>query len=291
MTVFLGNKGNIRLRRSSTIAYGTLEDVIIPDDISEALNRLSFERAVDNLLTGDRVDISTTDPRGLIFISPEAWSDGEIHTNISLFININAVGGLRFFKTFEQAVNNDRTYEISLSSFTFPEIPIRVAVRDARYNILGSVTSYRFSTDRDTIDTTSLQDKFKQQYNAGLISGSGTIECLFNDRSTAVAEPSMLILQLIQRVDIGCDFDLALYLSDKELNPNEDTIFYDVTGVVTRAGVAVTSGDIITCTVDFVTTGEVRLLVGKPSDYILKEDDDRIGLEQSLNYLLQEIED
>jgi len=31
--------------------------------------------------------------------------------------------------------------------------------------------------------------------------------------------------------------------------------------------------------------------VGRPADYILKEDDDRIQLEQSLNFLLQETTD
>jgi hypothetical protein len=30
---------------------------------------------------------------------------------------------------------------------------------------------------------------------------------------------------------------------------------------------------------------------GKPANYILKEDDDRIELEQSLDYLLQEVDD
>jgi len=39
---------------------------------------------------------------------------------------------------------------------------------------------------------------------------------------------------------------------------------------------------------DFVTTGEVRLVTGQPSQYILKEDDDRIRAEHSLNFLLQE---
>ena len=99
------------------------------------------------------------------------------------------------------------------------------------------------------------------------------------------------MLQLIQRIDIGSEFDLALYLTDKEIDPQEESIFYDLTAVVTRAGVSVTADDAIGCTIDFVTTGELRLIVGKPSDYILKEDDDRINLEQSLDFLLQEVED
>jgi hypothetical protein len=40
-----------------------------------------------------------------------------------------------------------------------------------------------------------------------------------------------------------------------------------------------------------VTTGDIRLLIGSIDEYILKEDDDRINLEQSLDFLLKETED
>ena len=97
-----------------------------------------------------------------------------------------------------------------------------------------------------------------------------------------------MLLQLIQRLDLGSAFDLALYLVDKEVDPNVENVFYLLTAVVTNAGVNVAANELITCSLDFVTTGEVRLVVGKPSQYILKEDDDRIRVEHSLNYLLQE---
>jgi hypothetical protein len=64
-----------------------------------------------------------------------------------------------------------------------------------------------------------------------------------------------------------------------------------MTAMVTRAGVTVSSTDLITCRIDFVTTGDIRLLIGEPAGYVLKEDDDRIELEQSIEYLLQEAED
>ena len=99
------------------------------------------------------------------------------------------------------------------------------------------------------------------------------------------------MLQLIQRLDIGSEFDCAFYLTDTEITPETQTIFYQTTAMVTRAGVTVNTTDTIQCAIDFVTTGEIRLLVGRPADYILKEDDDRIQLEQSLAFLLQEATD
>lgn len=291
MTFFLGTKGNVRLRRGTKVQLGSLADQISPDDVNTTLNRLSFDGALDNILTGDRIDLETTDARGLVCFPASTWSDLQVNSAISAFVNVNAMGGLRFFRNFQDAVNNTRANEIPLAAFAGDPLAITVRVRDVNYNLLGNVTSYEFSSDRSTIDATSIDDRFKQQLSAGLISGSGRIDCAFDYQTTGSTESPLLMLQLIQRVEIGSEFDLALYLTDKAVDPDVDSIFYDLTAVVTRAGVQVRAGDIIDCTIDFVTTGEVRLVYAKPSGYILKEDDDRIIKEQSLDFLLQEIED
>lgn len=291
MTVFLGENGAVRLRRGLKSPLAALSDEISPNDVNTNLNRLSFDLSVDNLVTGDRIEITTTDPRGLICFSPGTWTSSAVESSISAYVNVNAVGGLRFFSSFENAVNNDRNYEYVLANFADPALPIRFSVRDARDNAVGDITSYTLNTEREAIDVTALSDKFKRQYSAGLLSGSGTIDCLFNYRNTGDKESSMLLIQLIQRVDIGSEVELFLYLTDSTANPNVTTVFYRMEAMIIRSGVSVEAGDIIRSTVDFVTVGEIQLLVGKPSSYILKEDDDRIGLEQSLDYLLQETND
>lgn len=291
MTFFLGTKGNVRLKRGTKALLGSLQDQIGPDDVNTTLNRLSFDGAIENILTGDRLDIQTDDARGLVCFPANTWSNNTVNNTISAYVNVNAMGGLRFFRTFTDAINNTRANELPLASFAGAPLAITVRIRDVSYNLLGNVTGYEFSTDRDTIDTTSLDDRFKRQLSAGLLSGSGRIDCAFDYNTTGTTETPLLMLQLIQRVEIGSEFDLALYLTDKEVDPNVQTVFYDLTAVVTRAGVQVRAGDIIDCTIDFVTTGEISLLLGKPADYILKEDEDRIELEQSIDFLLQEIED
>ncbi len=291
MTFFLGTKGNVRLRRGSSVKMGELVDSITPDDVNTDLQRLSFDLALDNLITGDRVNISTTDARGLVCFATSAWSDGERRPDLSAFVHVNAAGGLRFFPSFEDAVNNVRANEIDLAAFAAPALPIRVVVKDATYNVLGNVVDYALATDREAIDSTSLNDKFRQLYSAGLLSGSGTITCAFDYTTAGVTETPLLMLQLINRLDIGSEFDCALYLTDKSVDETVDSVFYDFTAMVTKAGVQVAAGDIINCTVDFVTTGEIRLQVGQPSGYVLKEDDDRIRLQQNLDFLLTETED
>ncbi len=291
MAVFLGGNGNVRLRRGISTPYGVLEDSIKPDDVNTSLNRLSFDLATDNLITGDRVDISTADPRGLVCFATSAWSSAAVEPSISAYVHVNAVGGLRFFYQFENAINNNRAAEINLAAFTGAALEINFRVRDVAFNVLGNVTGYTLNTSRESIDVTALSDKFKRQYSAGLISGSGSIDCLFDYQSTGIKETSLLMLQLIHRVDIGSEFDLALYLVDKELDQSLTNVYYEMQAIATQTGITVSSTEAITCTIDFVTTGEIRLLVGEPAGYILKEDDDRIEIEQSLDFLLKETED
>lgn len=291
MTFFLGSQGNVRLRRGTNPVLGVLSETIGLDDISTTLNRIGTANGIDNLFTGDKIDIETTDARNLLFIPASNWSSGTIQDTYSTFVNVNAAGGLRLYPTFADAVNNNRGNEIALQAFAGDPIAVTISVRDTGSNILGDVTSYEFNASREQVDTTSLSDKFKNQYNAGLISGSGRIECVFNNATDGTKETSLLMLQLIQRLDLGCAFDLFLYLVDKELNPAEQSVFYSLTAVVTNSGVSVDLDDAIRCTLDFVTTGELRLVVGTLAEYLLKEDDDRIRQEQSLDYLLKEVTD
>lgn len=294
MTYFLGTVGNVRLRRNNN---EILKAIVKDSDTITQLNRIGIEDAVLNLLTGDKITISTPDPRGLIFFPVTNWVDGEgvMQTGFSAFINVNAVGGIRFFPTFVAAVNNERDYEWTIVNFGGDPLPVEIRVRDVSANVLGDVTGYTFNTNREGLDATTLSDNFKRMYAAGLISGAGSIDCLFNNKTSGVNETPLLMLQLIHRVDIGSEFDCLLNITDNRVDPTlgaSNNIFYEFTGLVTRSGLELSGSDIISCSIDFVTTGEIKLLVGQPAGYVLKEDDDRIFLNQnSLQFLLTEVED
>lgn len=290
MAVFLGTNGKVKLRRGSSENYGSFTDAISPDDVNVSLNRLSFPSSLDNLLTGDRLSISTTDSRGLVCFPASTWSSNAVENEISAFVHVNQAGGLRFFAQYADAINNNRSAEISTSSFVGDPIAIDYAVTDIRFNVLGNVTGYNLNTDREAIDVTGLNDKFRKQFNAGLISGNGSIDCLFDYETTGIEEPSLLMLQLIQRIDIGSQIELALYITDKSLDSNLTSVYYQTSAVITRTGINVTAQEVIECTIDFVTDGEIRLLVGEPAGFVLLEDDDRIQVEQSLDYLLKEVD-
>ena len=294
MTYFIGNVGNVRLRRNNEVVLSAL---VKDADVTVALNRIGLEGSIDNLLTGDKVTISTADTRGLLFFTVGSWVDGEgvEQRSFSAFVNVNAAGGLRFFPTFADAVNNNRAAEYQVQSFVGDPLLIQLVVRDISANVLGDVTGYTFNTDREGLDATTLNDKFKRMYSAGLISGSGKIDCLFNNVTSGVKETPLLMLQLIHRVDMGSAFDCLLSITDSANDPAlsaSDNIYYEFTAMVTRSGLELSASDVISCSIDFVTTGEIKLLVGRPSGYILKEDDDRLALNQNnLEFLLTEVED
>jgi hypothetical protein len=197
------------------------------------------------------------------------------------------------YPTFEDAINNTRSNEIALQLFTGTALNVELTIRDIKFNLLGMVSQFEFNASRDAIEVTTLSDKYKKQYDAGLLSGSGRIECAFNYASTGIQEAPLLLLQIIQRLDIGSAFDLALYLTDKAVDPSLQNLFYLLTAVPTNTGISLRSGEIITCTIDFVTTGETRLIFGVPSDYLLKQDDDRIRTEETatIDFLLKEVTD
>lgn len=287
MTFFIGTKGNVRLRRGTNTAVGSISASIDPGDVNTDVNRFSFTGALDNLLTGDRVDIATSDARGIDFVPASHWSTNTTENDISAFVNVDQADGVRLYPTLADAINDTRANEIALETFSGDPLEISVTVKDLAFNVLGNVTRYEFQNTREQIETTVLSDKYKQQYSAGLLSGSGRIECAFNYISSGSEETPKLLLQLIQRLDLGCSFDLALYLTDQSVDLNVENIFYMLSAVVTNAGVSVEANQIINCSIDFVTTGKVRLVLDRPSRYLLKEDTDKIGVEHSVDFLLR----
>jgi len=288
MTYFLGHYGKVKLERKSAEVFS---GKISPADINVTLNRFSFDESLENIVTGDQITITTTDSRGLDFLPAATWIDGTTQNNIKAYISINALGGLRLFETFSSAINNIRADEYQLEAFTGDALNIEVQISGSIERVLGDVTGFTFNTDRETIETTTMSDKFKRMYSAGLISGGGTIDCFFNTENSGQTENSLLMLQLINRTDVGSEFKCFLQLTEDDIYPETQDIYYEFNAAIVKAGIEVRADQVISCVFDFVTTGEIRLLIGEPSGYLLKEDTDRIEIEESLDFLLTELTD
>ena len=68
MTVYLGTHGKVELKREFD---GTLTGTIKPDDVNTTAKRFSFDFEHGQLLTGDQIEITSTDDSAcLLYTSP-----------------------------------------------------------------------------------------------------------------------------------------------------------------------------------------------------------------------------
>lgn len=265
------------------------------NDINTILNRFSFEGAENDVLTGDYLTFTTEDPRGLAFLFPSFWSWTDTTVPLqkaSFYVNVNGMGGMRVYRQFNDAVNNNRDNESPLQLINGSPLEVEVLIEDTNFNTVGKIEGYTINTERDAVDVTSLNDKFRQQYSAGLISGNGSIDALFAYQTVINEETPLLMLQLIQRVETGSSFEASLFLVTKNAATSEFDVWYQFEAMVTRAGVEVRGDGIVSCAIDFVTTGEIKLQVGIAPSYVLQENQFKINLsEYTVDALLKEVED
>ncbi len=138
MTVFLGNNGRIRLRRATP--GRTFTSVVDPSDVNVSKKRFSFDFPQEMLLTGDRLQIKSTDGSNLAFINSAGWDGGSQLPDGTWYINVDELGGVCLYDTFANALNGQSTGKIALAAIT-SSIPIEVKSVQAEYNILGLVRS------------------------------------------------------------------------------------------------------------------------------------------------------
>jgi hypothetical protein len=278
MTIYLGYTGSVELTRSSIDESFT--SVVNPSDVSAARDCFSFDFAEGMLLTGDQLEITATDNGALDFVTGRTYSSGK------WYINVDQVGGVRLYDSFSNAVAGGSTGRVDLSTPS-RNIPIRVQVANSIGRIMAKVTNYELNTSRDAVDVTEIGDQFKRQYGT-LISGSGSIQCFFDYTNTsytgALTDPELALYmhQLVLRQQLGSEFKAKLYLVTRGTGADaDDEVWYEFDALVTNVAMAFDPAEPVRSTIQFVTTGEIKLLVKTVSNYLVQEDLGRISVESS----------
>lgn len=281
MTVVLGSEGYVELIRSESLQ--TYESQVDSANVNIVRNRFSFDFPYGMLISGDRVEFKALDGGNLTFIPASAWNVDEQQPDGDFYVNVDSAGGIRLFQNFSDAVNGDQPSAIELEE---PErdIPISVRPVTGATRCLASVTGYEFNTAREAVDVTELSNEFRQQYSQ-LISGSGKFDCFFSyDRCLCEAtnqptEEAAYLHQLCIRQQLGAKFQAKLFVSS-----GSKAVWYEFDALVTNAAIAVQPSDLIRSTVNFVTTGEIRLKVSAVDQSFLLQDpdDDFILLDQDI---------
>lgn len=286
MSVYLGNFGQVELKRE--FDGGDLRSTINPSDVNATEKRFSFDFEHGQLISGDQIEITSTDDSALDFISSYT------KTSAKKFIHVDELDGIRLYDTFAHAVTGGKTNAIALAA-PADDIPIKVVVKNSSYRLLGRVQSYELNTERETVDVTALSDEFRSRIGI-LMSGSGRMSCEWEYTGDTEKELPNYLLELVLRTKVGSAFKGKFYLKTEGYNPANhsngslDAIWYEVSGVISACAVQFTTSEIVQITADFVTTSEIqiRMTAGDPPK-LLQENSDDILLEQgTTDALMQE---
>jgi len=296
MGVYLGNIGNVELTRKAI--EGDLESLVNPSDVNASRDRFSFDFDEGCLISGDFVEITTTDGTTLDFIASSGWSDNTVYSSGNWFIYIDELGGIRLYDNFDDSLEGSTAGLVPLVAIN-RDIPIAVTVRDRGGRLLACVTDYELNTNRETVDITALSDRYRQQYSS-LITGSGRITAQWDYVNEAGSEPIHYLMQLVLRTEIGSGLHIKLYIKSQNTDAAggsfaasqfNDSLWWEFDALITNSATSFAPGDIILSTIDFVATGPIKLRSRTtiPSR-LLQEAGDPILLEQG-GYLLLEGED
>ena len=257
--------------------------VVNASDVNATKNHFSFDFQTGMLLTGDQLEIKATDGGLLDFVDGWSYPDGK------WFINVDQVGSIRLYQEFDDALAGERQGLVDLSAPT-RDIPIEVRVHNALPRMLGQVTSFELNTSREAVDVTELGEEFREQH-ATLISGSGQLSCFFDYKHQrcgglvfAGFEPELPIYlhQLLLRQQLGSGFHAKLFvLTRGQGHDSDDEVWYEFDGLITNAGIAFEPTQPVRSTIQFVTTGEVKLLVKTTCKLLMQEDRGYIRLERN----------
>ncbi len=277
MSVYLGTFGEVELKRE--FDGSDLRSIINPSDVNATAKRFSFDFDHGQLLTGDQVEITSTDGSALDFIN--SYTD----TSIKKFIYVDELDGIRLYDSFAHAVVGGTTNATSLAT-PANDIPIKVVVQNSDYRVLGRVQSYELNTQRETVDVTTLSDEFRNRIGT-LMSGSGRMACEWEYTGDTAKELPNYLLELVLRTKVGSTFKGRFYIKTSGYNPanhldaSNDAVWYEVSGVLTACAVQFTPNQMVQITADFITTSKIEIRMDlDPADKILQENADEILLEQ-----------
>lgn len=300
MTVFAGHYGSIEFKRVGSL--DAIDCFIHAADLDVGRKRftLSLENGNDlpfgTIVSGDRVKIATQDARGLPFrwyqnIENTLYED-DTASSLEFTANVNSMGAIRMYRNFPDAIENPGARFLAIPLVKNEgEDAWRTTLNllPGVFNSLGRVQGFQITTDRESVDTTALGNKYKQ-FNASAISGSGSVDCLFDLSAAASEEIPLALSQLIQKIEIGSKFAGKFYLLEPgDPQPPGYTfskgVYYEVNGMLTSSAMTVRADQIVECSFDFITSGEFALKVGDLPVELTTENNVRIGEESTLEQL------
>jgi hypothetical protein len=288
MSVYFGQSGQIALKRD-TLSSG-IRTKLDPYDVSVDSKRFSLDHSTGSLITGDQVVIETADGSTLELVNGHSYPD------IKKFINIDPVGGIRLYNTFADSIEGLTSTALTLVAPSSAK-DVVLKTKNDNFRHVAKIRDYEMTTSREQVDLTNLGDEFRNQYEAGLISGQGSMNCIWEhsygseDRANNYGvdpEFPFYLAQLIVRTQQGSDFDGVFYLY-RDSNNAKNNVFYEANCIITNVAVTVAAAEVVETRIEFVTNGVIGLKIGDAPGVLLQEDTDRILQEDDSRIMLEQV--
>ena len=294
MAVYLGNSGLVSIQRTGANTYTSMLDVA---DVNVAQKRFSFDFPNDTFISGDYLQFIRTDGGNLDFVDDSGFTPPGAINIQSWYVSVDAVGGIRLYKTWGDALEGSIDNAIVLHEPS-TSYEIAVSVNNTGYRTLGEVVSYELSNQRAALDASVLGEEFVNQVS-GLISGSGRITCFWDFGQNGDFEAAQYIHHLILRQQLGSNFSAALTLKRLNESPatgpsdTDDTqLFYLINGLITNVGISFEASNAVQSQIEFVTTGQIQLRYSTGSGIVgsllLQESAGALDLESGVGSVLLE---
>ena len=169
----------------------------------------------------------------------------------------------------------EQDYNEIKDTFSEPYQTIKLELREDNFRTFAKCLSYELTTNKDTIDCTTLGEYYYKQWENGLIGGQGTITALWDEQiveGTKCSDPyttdrtnelAAYFAKLILRIEIGAGFTGKFYLKprDNQRQPPEDRwgVWWQADCVCTNVAVQATADALLQARIEFVTTGRFQL--------------------------------
>jgi len=282
MAVYFGSTGLVELKRDSF--EGALRTTLKPDDVTTSRKRFSVENALDSIITGDQIEISSVDKSSFELVS------GHNYPDLVRYVYVDEVGGIKLYDEFNDALSGDLGTALTLVD-TFTALNVEIRTRNVAYRSLAKIKDYNITTTRENIDLSILGEQYRKQFEQGRISGQGDLNCLWDYKSvncefSDIPEFPQYLARLLLRVNQGSSFDGRFFIYFESVD-SSNNVWYESSCVITNVAITAPADGLITSRIEFVTNGPVVLrsgtlpsyLLQEDSDYILQEDGNKITLE------------
>ena len=284
MSVYMGEQGLISLQRTAVgTGANALATVLEPNDVTVVDKRFSADFPPSALINGDRIEIATQGGENLELVAGHNYPDG------FWYCHTDEAGGIRLYDSFPDAINGAKDNALTLIAPSKAQ-PIYIRNRDETYQCVAKTTEWSLTTQRESVDLTVLGESFRDNYANGLISGQGETTAFWEYRYDQ-CDPGVKIgdelsnyyAQLLLRLEQG-----ALFKGRFFIYACSPAVWYEADCIVTSCGFAFVPGQPIRTSVQFVTSGEIKLIMGQPERYLRQEDLDLILQENDSRIRLEE---